>query len=157
MEENVFSKIGDEEVFVAVIVVVPDAAALSPAGAGNSRGERDIRKGSIAVVFEEARNRFLVFGKAFETPAVDDENIQPTVVVVVVESDAAAGGFEKIFIFVLAAVEGFSVEARFFGYVEEIDAKRRGFRLNNRGGCACKRRTGERIDVLKGKDQSGTA
>src|SRR6266850_5494354 len=59
------------------------------------------------------RNGFLSGGETFEAPAVDEKNVQPAVVVVIVESDDAAGGFEKVFVFVLAAIDGFRVEAGF--------------------------------------------
>jgi hypothetical protein len=57
------------------------------------------------------RSGFLSSGETFETPAVDKKYVQPAVVVVVVESDAAACGFEKILVLVLAAVDGFGIQA----------------------------------------------
>ena len=64
----------------------------------------------------------LAFREAFEARAVDEEDVNPVVVVVVVEGDSAAGGFEKIFILVLASVDGAGVEAGLFGDVDEGDA-----------------------------------
>src|SRR6266849_6624316 len=56
----------------------------------------DIGKSTVAVILEKMRSRFLSSRKTFEAPAVDEENVQPAVVIVIVESDAATGGFEKI-------------------------------------------------------------
>ena len=69
------------------------------------------------------RGRGLACGKTFESRAVHEKNIEPSVVVVVVEGDAAAGGFEKIFVFVFAAEDGLGVEAGFAGDVDEADAE----------------------------------
>ena len=62
-------------------------------------------------------------GKTFEAPSVDEKNIQPAVVVVIVESNAAAGGLEEIFIFVFAAEDGLGVEARLASNVDEAAAQ----------------------------------
>ncbi len=62
---------------------------------------------------------FLASGKTLEARAVDQENVQPAIVVVVVESDAAAGGFEKVFVLMLAAENSFGVETGFPRDVQE--------------------------------------
>src|SRR5260370_31402853 len=69
------------------------------------------------------RIRFLPSRKTFEAPAVDEENIQPAVAVVIVESDTATGGFEKVFVFVFAAEDGFCVQAGLTRNVEEGNTK----------------------------------
>src|SRR6266850_5638563 len=69
------------------------------------------------------RSGFLSGGKTFEAPAVDEKNVEPAVLVVIVESDAAAGGFEKIFVLVLAAVNGFGVQAGFARDVKKGNAE----------------------------------
>lgn len=56
----------------------------------------------------------LAFAKPFEPPPVDEKNVQPAVVIVIVERDAAASGLEQIFIFVFTAKGRFRVEAGFF-------------------------------------------
>ena len=70
------------------------------------------------------RDGFLAFGKAFEPGAVDEEDVEPVVVIVVEEGDAAAGGFEEVSVLVLATVDGLCVEARLTCYVDEADAER---------------------------------
>jgi len=121
--ENIFAEVGDEEIVETVVVVIADADALSPAGVREAGFGGDIGESAVAIIFEEMRGGLLAGGEAFEARAVDEKNVEPAVVVVVVEGDAAAGGFEEIFVFVLAAEDGFGVEAGFAGNVEEGDAE----------------------------------
>ena len=65
--------------------------------------------------------------KSFQPPAVYQEDIQPSVVVVVVKSQAATGGFEQILVLVLTAVNGFDGQAGFFYNVDEADTQRSAF------------------------------
>src|ERR1700737_319327 len=69
------------------------------------------------------RRGLLPWGKTLEAGAVDQKNVQPAVVVVIVESHAAAGGFQQIFVFVLAAEDGFYVQAGLASNVEKRDAE----------------------------------
>src|SRR5205823_6152663 len=94
--ENIFSEVGDEEIVEPVVVVVADAHALPPAGMYQTGFGGDVGEGAVTIVLEKMRKGFLSGGKAFETPAVHEKNIQPAVVVVIVESDSAASGFEEI-------------------------------------------------------------
>ncbi len=91
---------------------------MEEAGLGGYIGE-----GAIAIIFEEMRGGFLAGWKTFEAPAVDEKNIQPAVIVVIVESDAAASSFEEIFVFVFAAENSFGVKAGFARDVPEGNAK----------------------------------
>ena len=91
----------------------PQPACATPAFSG------DVGEGSVAIVFEEMRSRFLSpAGNPSKTRTIHQKNVQPAVVVVVVKRDAAAGGLEQIFVFVLAAEDGFGVEA---GRAPDID------------------------------------
>ena len=67
-------------------------------------------------------------GKAFEASAVHQKYIEPTIVVVVVKSDATTRCFKKIFVLVLTAIHNFRVKTRFFGNVDETNAGGWGFR-----------------------------
>ncbi len=121
--ENILAEVGDEQIFEAVVVVVADADALSPAGVRHAGLRGDVGEGAVAIVLEQMRGGFLSGREAFQTRAVHQENIQPAVVVVVVESDAAAGGLQQIFVLVLAAVDGFGVESGFAGDVDEAQSQ----------------------------------
>src|SRR5258708_19319152 len=95
--ENILAKISDEEIFEAVIVVIANADALSPARVRHTRLGRDIGESAITIVFEQMRRWLLSGGKTFQAPAVYQKNIQPAVVVVVIKSDAATCGLQQVF------------------------------------------------------------
>lgn len=59
--------------------------------------------------------------ETFQPRAVDQEDIQPAVIVVIIEGDATAGGFEQVFVFVFAAVNRFRVEPRLFRDIQKAD------------------------------------
>src|SRR5205814_456719 len=164
--EDVFPEVRDEEIVEAVVIVIADADALSPAGMKQAGFGGDVGESAVAIVFEKMIGGFLAGGKTFEAPAVDEKNVQPAVVVIIVEGDAAAGGFEKIFIFVLAAENGFGVEAGFARDVEEGNAKI--VRGSNGGGLrrnvALRKESGQPIfrerqceNFLQRKNDRGTA
>ena len=119
--ENIFSEVGDEEIVEPVVVVVADAHALPPAGMNQTGFGGDVGEGAVTIILEKMRKGFLSGGKAFEAPAVHEKNIQPAVVVVIVESDSTASGFEEIFIFVFATENSFGMEAGLASNVDEAD------------------------------------
>ena len=121
--EHVLAVVGDEQIVVAVVVVVADADALSPAGVLEPSLQGDVGEGAVAIVLEQVVEGLFARRKAFEPPAVDQEDVEPAVVVVVVEGDAAAGGLEQIFVLVLAAEDRLGVESGFVGDVDEGDAE----------------------------------
>ena len=87
----------------------------------------DVGKRAVAIVLEEMAVRLLPGGKALQAPAVDQKNIQPAIVVVVVERQPAAGGFEQILVLALAAVNGLHGQAGFLHHVDKADAQRSAF------------------------------
>src|ERR1019366_6280834 len=68
--------------------------------------------------------RLLTRREAFQAPAVHQEDIQPTIVVVIIETQATAASFQKIFVLSLAAIDGFHGQARFFDNIYETEAER---------------------------------
>jgi len=48
----------------------------------------------------------LILRKAFEPPAVDEENVYPIILVVVEEGCAATSGFEQVLVAVFTTVDG---------------------------------------------------
>ena len=98
MVENVFAKISNEKIVEAIVVVIADADALAPAGMEKTSFCSDVGKGAVTVVFEKVIGRLLARGETFQTRAVDQENVDPAVVIVIIKGDATAGGFEKVFV-----------------------------------------------------------
>src|SRR6476646_8156739 len=109
------------------------------------------------------RNWFLALGKSFEAPAVHQENVQPVVVVIVVESDSATSCFKQIFIFAFAAENCFCVATGFASDVDKTDADfflwwRILIRISQRRqGLIQMKRTRKSEDALQRQDKSGTA
>ena len=85
--------------------------------------QRDVGEGAVAIVLEKVVKRLITGPEALETSAVDEEDVEPAVIIVVVERDATARGFEQVFVFVFAAEDGDGVEPGFFGDVNEGGAE----------------------------------
>src|SRR5689334_5194220 len=81
-------------------------------------------------------DRFLSLRKALEARAVDEEDVEPAIVVVVVERHAATGGLQQILVLVLAAENRLRVQAGFFCDVHEGDAQVSG-KLRRRSSSWC--------------------
>src|SRR6266436_6324363 len=60
--QNIFAKVSHEQIFVAVVVVIPDADALPPTGMLQPRLRRDVRESAVAIIFEKMRRRSLPGG-----------------------------------------------------------------------------------------------
>ena len=151
---------------LGLVPVTDGRSTLSvPTADAGFRGHID--KSSVAIVFEKMRHRLLARGKSIESRTVHQKNVEPAVVVVIIESDAAAGCLEQIFVFVFAAEERLDVESGILRDVDEADAEvawlrggsgssSRGLR---RGGqfCASEQRAGQRKHIFKGENQRGPA
>ncbi len=124
MVENILAKVAYEKVFEAVVVVITDADALSPAAVYEPRCCGDVGESAVAIILEQMRMWFLAFRKTFQAPAIHQKNVQPAVVVIIIKSDSAARGLKQKLIFVFAAKDRFCVEPGFFGDVHEVDAER---------------------------------
>ena len=96
MIEAVLAVVGDVEVFPSVVVVVADADALAPAGCGEAGFRGDVGEGAVVIVAVEVVGGRLPGGKSFELGAIDQEDVGPSVVVVVEDGDAGAGGFDDV-------------------------------------------------------------
>src|SRR5262249_16318918 len=128
----VLSVVGDIQIFPAVIVVVPDTSALSPAaGIGKSGflsyvGERAV----VIVALKMIRGAF-ARGKTFQRSAVDEKNIGQTVVVVIENCVCRAGSVNDVLLGVFSTEDIHHCQA---GLVCLIDEVGRGQRLNCRCG-----------------------
>ena len=61
--EDVSTPVADEQIVEAVVVVVADAAALSPSGMGESRLLRDVAERAVAIVVEQVAGRLPIGGR----------------------------------------------------------------------------------------------
>ncbi len=121
--ENVLSPVGDEEIEVAVIVVIAHAHARSPFRARQARLCCDVCKRAVAiVVVQTVRCAFRCF---FKPPSVQDEEIGPSVVVIIDPRQSAADGFQDVLLGVDAAVDDGFKQACFLSDVAEGCMKRK--------------------------------
>ena len=124
--KRVLAVVGHKEIIVAIVVVVAYATSLAPASLMFQAGaRRHIGKCAIAVVLEKMTAGFLAGRKAFEPPAIDQEEIEPAIRVVVVEGQSAASGFQQILVGFLPAVDGLDRKAGLLHDVGEADAQGR--------------------------------
>ena len=123
--QQIFPEICHEQIVKSVVVVIPDAHALPPAGMHQPGFHRHIRKRPVAIILEQVRGRLLPLRKSFQPPAIHEKNIQPPVVVVVVKRHAASGRFQQIFVLVLAAKNRLGVQPSFFRNVQKTQPQRR--------------------------------
>src|SRR5262249_18818899 len=89
--EHVLAIVGDEEIEVTVVVVVADTDALSPSMANETGFLRDVGEGTVTIIFVEVVGGLFAFGEVGQPPTVDDEDVEPAVVVVIEERNAAPG------------------------------------------------------------------
>src|ERR1700683_1238105 len=71
--------------------------------------------------------RLFAFGKSFQPPSIDQEDVQPAIVVVVIEGESATRRFQQILVLAHAAVDRFEFEARTLDYIHEADTEWRAF------------------------------
>ena len=91
--------VSTEQVVPAVIVVIAHANAGSPAGPSQTGLSRDVGKGSIPVIFVEVRGGGILRCVGFsQTYSVRQIDIQPAIVVIVEESQAAALYLDQVFL-----------------------------------------------------------
>src|SRR5580692_882512 len=116
--QTVLTVVGDEKVVEAVIVVVADAHALSPAGEFQSRCLGDVGEGSVMVVVVQVASWLgtsllrLVHGRA-----VHEKYVGPAVVVVIKNGYATTCGFDNELLGVGSSVYVFHVESGLLGHV----------------------------------------
>ncbi len=82
--EHVLAVVGDEEVVEAVVVVVADGHRGRPTRALQSSFGRDVGERAVAIVLVEAVGG--TGGRAFQAGAAENEQIHPSIVVVVDET-----------------------------------------------------------------------
>src|SRR5207248_11435321 len=83
--ENLVAVIGDEEIDVAVVVVVAGADALSPSRAADACLVRHVGERAVAVVAIQMTSRRSVAAGRREPISVDEKDVGAAVVVVIDE------------------------------------------------------------------------
>src|SRR5581483_3226945 len=118
--QHAVTPVSDEQVVPAVVVEVAGADALPPTGVRHARLHRDIGKGPVAVVLIEAADgRPARRPLRLEARPVDEEDVEPPVVVVINKGTAAAGSLEQESVPALAAEDRPGAQARLTRDVDE--------------------------------------
>src|SRR5262249_61881601 len=69
--QNDSSPVRDGQVIVAIVVIVADAASLSPSGSNEPGLLSHVGEGSVAIVVKEKIRGLMLRRDAFEAPAID--------------------------------------------------------------------------------------
>ncbi len=85
----------DEEIVEAIVVVIADAARLSPPGSGQAGLGRPVAERAVAVVVEQIAGRPARACLLVEAASVHQEDVQPAIVVVIEQRHAAAHLLEQ--------------------------------------------------------------
>jgi len=65
--QHVLAEVANEQILIAVVVVIPDADALSPTRAADAGFLRHIDEGAVAIVLEEVRSGCGSFGETLKS------------------------------------------------------------------------------------------
>ena len=130
--EPVLSVIGDVEIFPAVVVIVADTNALTPAGSDESRTFRHVRECSVMIVMIEVVRRRASCREAFQGRAIHKEDIRPAIVVVIEDGYACSRALQDVSAALFASEDIRHGETGFLGDVCEV-GDRRGFSRRMRG------------------------
>src|SRR5205823_14282296 len=93
--QHVLTIIGNEQIQEAVVVIVSYTDTLAPTRSEQTCAYRNIGESSIVVVAIQVIRRFLVLGKTTQSPAINEENIQPSIIVVVEERHSTTSSGQK--------------------------------------------------------------
>src|SRR5467141_5006244 len=99
----VFAIIGDVEIFPSVVVVVSRANSLAPARSDESRLLSHVGESSIMIVVIQMIRRSLIGGEALQRCAIHDEDVGPSVVVIIENGDAGSSRLDDVFLGVHSA------------------------------------------------------
>jgi len=122
--KGILPVITDEEIFESIIVVITNTNPLSPTGARETCSDRDIGKRAVAIVLKQMAGWLFRFGKSFEMLAIHEEDVEPSIVVVVVKCDSAAGCLEKIFVLLHSTENGLGVQTCLASNIDERNTER---------------------------------
>src|ERR1035438_1452145 len=89
--ETILPVISDVKIFPAVIIVIPDAHALAPSRGNQAGPHGDVRESTVMIVVIQVVGGRLIEWKSFQSGAVHNENIWPSIVVIIKNVHARCG------------------------------------------------------------------
>jgi len=93
--EDVASPVGDEQIGIAIVVVVTDATSLSPARAGQACLLRDVGESAVAIVVKQVAGGVAIPLRRNKACSIHQKDIEPAIVVVIEQGEAASHLFQK--------------------------------------------------------------
>ena len=124
MKQNVVSPEAAEEVVPAVIVVIADANSGLPTRAAKTGSFRDVGERAVAIVLVETRSRSFARGPfGVEARSVGQINVEPAVMIVIEEGEAATLRFDDVLLVIDTAPNIGRNQAGFASHVDELDGR----------------------------------
>src|SRR5207249_2640242 len=103
--QDVLPPVGHKKVIKAIVIVISDAATLSPARPSQSCLPRHLGKRPVAIIVEEEIRGRGAEWEPLESAAVHKKNVEPAVAVVIEEGYATTHLLEEILIVMYAPVD----------------------------------------------------
>ncbi len=120
------SKISDEEIVEAIVVVVSHATGLSPSGSGQTRLLGDVPESTVTIVVKQITGGIAIPNSRVKAGSVHQKNIEPAIVVVVEERHPATHLLEqKLFVCRAAGNVSSVPQSSLASNVGENDGRRR--------------------------------
>ena len=117
--------IGDEQIFVAIVVVIADASALSPSHLSQAGFLRDVHKMQISDIAIKMAGGILAATLAVHGGRVDQQNVHQAIVVEIENRNPVARGFEYVALVVRISGNIFRRQSGLRRDVAKVDCHRR--------------------------------
>src|SRR5882724_4166487 len=96
MIETVLPVIRYVQVFPTIIIVIPDANALTPSGGNKAGLHGELRESPIMIVAIQVIGGSLIGWESFQCGSVHNENVWPSVVIIVKNGHACSGRLDDV-------------------------------------------------------------
>src|SRR5882762_6768362 len=96
--EPVLPVIRDVEIFPTIIIVISDANALTPSRGNKTGFHGDVRESSIMIVVIQVVGGSPIGRESFKSGAVHNENIRPSIVVIVKNGHPRSSRLDDVFL-----------------------------------------------------------
>ena len=131
--KNAVAVVGDEQIFVAIVVIVADASTLSPANLSQSSFLGDVGEMHVPEITVKMNqpSSFVSLPFAIHSGRIHQQNVHQSVVIQIEDGDAVARRFENVALVVRIAGNIFRGQPSLGSNVPEIDGdlKRKGLGL----------------------------
>src|SRR5215471_12104224 len=121
MIQRILAKVADKDVVVTVVVKIADAHSLSPTRSGEPGFRGHVSESAVAVIVIEMICGCLAGGHPIKPSPVDQDDVFPSVIVVINEACPATSGFKQIPVAMLVPINGRACQTRFSRYVNEAN------------------------------------